>query len=165
MSRQLLSTAGAETRRLAIFELNCCFRIGIIRENNHRRTTVFAMKQTDARITELMTRLTALERERADVVAEINTLRSMRSEETEPIRVVPSGNAGDPTDGIRQSRRSLPCFAGFSAAAQMSTLSVGRTVPRGGAATHPPARMNGAAGFAKNRKSNVQHVQVRHSCP
>jgi hypothetical protein len=45
------------------------------------------MKQTDARITELMARLTVLERERADVVAEINTLRSMRSEETEPINV------------------------------------------------------------------------------
>lgn len=34
-----------------------------------------------------MARLTALERERADVVAEINTLRSMQSENTEPIKV------------------------------------------------------------------------------
>jgi hypothetical protein len=123
------------------------------------------MKQTEAKIAELMARLTALERERADVVAEINTLRSMRSEETEPIKVVPSGNAGDPTDRNSPIKRSLPCFAGSSAAAQMSTLSVGRTVRRGGAATHPPARMNGAVGFAKSRESNVQHVQIRHSCP
>lgn len=61
-------------------------------------TTVFAIKQTEARITELTARLIALEREGADVVAEINTLRSMRSEETEPIKVAPSGRAGDPTD-------------------------------------------------------------------
>jgi hypothetical protein len=69
------------------------------------------MKQTDARITELMARLTALERERADVVAEINTLRSMRSEETEPIKVVPSGNAGDdPTDRNSPIEKKLALF-------------------------------------------------------
>jgi hypothetical protein len=44
------------------------------------------MKQTDARITELVARLIALERERVEIVAEINTLQSMQSEETEPIR-------------------------------------------------------------------------------
>ena len=97
-------------RRLAILELNCCFRIGIIRENKHRRTTVFAMTQTDARIAELVARLTALERERADVVAEINTLRSMRSEETEPIQVVPSGNAGDSTDRHSPIEKKLALF-------------------------------------------------------
>lgn len=53
-----------------------------------------------------MARLTALERERADVVAEINTLRSMQREETEPIKVVPPGNAGDPMD--RNSPLSNP---------------------------------------------------------
>jgi hypothetical protein len=68
------------------------------------------MKQTDARITELMARLTALERERADVVAEINTLRSMRSEETEPIKVVPSGHAGDPTDRNSPIEKKLALF-------------------------------------------------------
>jgi len=68
------------------------------------------MKQTDARITELMARLTALERERADVVAEINTLRSTRSEETEPIKVVPSGNAGDPTDRNSPIEKKLALF-------------------------------------------------------
>jgi TOTE conflict system primase-like protein len=97
-------------RRLAIFELNRPYRIGIIRENKHWRTTVFAMKQTDTRITELMARLTALERERADVVAEINTLRSMQSEETEPIKVVPSGNAGDPTDRNSPIEKKLALF-------------------------------------------------------
>lgn len=56
------------------------------------------MKQTDARIAELMARLTALERERANVIVEINTLRSKQSVETEPIKVVPSENAGDTTD-------------------------------------------------------------------
>jgi superfamily II DNA or RNA helicase len=68
------------------------------------------MKQTDARITELMARLTALERERADVIAEINTLRSMRSEETEPIKVVPSGHAGDPTDRNSPIEKKLALF-------------------------------------------------------
>ena len=68
------------------------------------------MKQTDARISELMARLTALERERADVVAEINTLRSMRSEETEPIKVVPSGRAGDPTDRNSPIEKKLALF-------------------------------------------------------
>ncbi|MET4071272.1 superfamily II DNA or RNA helicase [Bradyrhizobium sp. S3.2.6] len=95
---------------MAIFELNCCFRIGIIRENKHRRTTAFAMKQTNARITELRARLTAMERERADVVAEINTLQSMRSEETEPIKVVPSGHAGDPTDRNSPIEKKLALF-------------------------------------------------------
>jgi hypothetical protein len=56
------------------------------------------MKQTDARITELMSRLTALERERAEIVAEISTLRSARSEEPAGAKVVPSARAGDPID-------------------------------------------------------------------
>ena len=56
------------------------------------------MTQMDARITELVTRLTALERERAEILAEINTLRSVRSEEAAAIKAVPSANAGDPID-------------------------------------------------------------------
>lgn len=78
-----------------------------------RRTTIFAMRQTDARITELMARLAALERERADVVAEINTLRSMLSENTGPIKVVPSGNAGDPTDRNSPVEKKLALFRGL----------------------------------------------------
>jgi len=61
------------------------------------------MPQTDARISELMARLTSLERERAEIVAEINALRPVQNERT-------------------------------------------------AAATHQPARMNGAVGFAKNRE-------------
>jgi hypothetical protein len=56
------------------------------------------MTQMDARITELMARLTALERERAEILAEINTLRSLRSEEAAAIKAVPSAKAGDPID-------------------------------------------------------------------
>jgi hypothetical protein len=52
----------------------------------------------DARIAELVARLTALERERAEIVAEIDTLQSARSGKTTAIRVVPSAIAGDPID-------------------------------------------------------------------
>lgn len=45
----------------------------------------------DARITELVARLTALERERVEILAEINTLRSVRSEEAAVARN--SGNS------------------------------------------------------------------------
>ena len=56
------------------------------------------MTQMDARITELVARLTVLERERAGILAEINTLRSVRSEEAAAIKAVPSAKAGDPID-------------------------------------------------------------------
>ena len=39
---------------------------------------IFSMTQMDARISELVARLTALERERAEILAEINALRSVR---------------------------------------------------------------------------------------
>ena len=58
---------------------------GGIRENKHRPTTIFTMKQTDARITELMARLAELDRGRAEIVAEISTLRSVQSEGTAAI--------------------------------------------------------------------------------
>jgi hypothetical protein len=56
------------------------------------------MTQTDIRITELMTRLTALERERAAIVAEIETLQSAASEQTAAVNVIPSEKAGDLVD-------------------------------------------------------------------
>ncbi len=56
------------------------------------------MTQMDARITELVVRLTALERERAEILAEIDTLRSVRSGEAAAIKAVPSAKAGDPID-------------------------------------------------------------------
>lgn len=110
------------------------------------------MTQMDARIAELVARLTALERERAEIVAEIDTLRSARSAKTAAIKLVPSAKAGDPIDRNSTIEKRLPCFAGFSVAAQMSSQSVGRIVRRDTAATHPPARTNGGVGFAKNQK-------------
>src|SRR6266849_2802267 len=53
------------------------------------------MTQMDDRITELAARLMALERERAEILAKINTLRSARSEEPAGVKVVPSAKAGD----------------------------------------------------------------------
>jgi hypothetical protein len=119
----------------------------------------------DARIAELVARLTALERERAEIVAEIDTLQSPRSGKTAAIKVVPSAIAGDPIDRNSAIEKRLLCFAGFSVAAQMSSPSVGRIALRAAAATHLPVRMNGGVGFAKNQKSNARHVQIRHSAP
>ena len=59
----------------------------------------------DARTTELVARLTALERERAEILAEINTLRSVRSEEAAAIKAVPSAKAGDPIDRKFDNRK------------------------------------------------------------
>ena len=56
------------------------------------------MTRTNIRITELMTRLTALERERAAIVAEIDTLQSAPSEQTTAFKVIPSEKAGDLVD-------------------------------------------------------------------
>src|ERR1700688_1886622 len=56
------------------------------------------MTQTDIRITELMTRLTALERERAAITAEIEILQSAPSEHTAPDKIIPSKKAGDLVD-------------------------------------------------------------------
>jgi cell division protein FtsB len=51
----------------------------------------FTITQMDARITDLVARLTALDRERAEIMAEINTLRSARNEETAAIKGGPLG--------------------------------------------------------------------------
>src|SRR5258705_812461 len=56
------------------------------------------MMRTNIRITKLMTRLTALERERAEIIAEIETLQSAPSEQTAAIKVIPSEKAGDLVD-------------------------------------------------------------------
>ena len=45
------------------------------------------MMRTNIRITKLMTLLTALERERAEIIAEIETLQSAPSEHTAAIKV------------------------------------------------------------------------------
>ena len=56
------------------------------------------MSQTDTRIANLITRLAALERERAAIVAEIEILRSAPSEQTAVTKVIPSEKAGDLVD-------------------------------------------------------------------
>ena len=68
------------------------------------------MTQMDARITELVTRLTALERESAEVLAEINTLRSVWNEEDAAIKAVPSANAGDPIDRNSTIEKKIALF-------------------------------------------------------
>jgi len=68
------------------------------------------MKQTDARITELVARLTELERERAEIVAEINTLRSGQSEGAAAIKVVPSAKAGNPIDRNSTIEQKIALF-------------------------------------------------------
>jgi hypothetical protein len=50
-------------------------------ENMHRRATIFTMKQTDARITELLARLTALERERVENVRTFGDLIDLHDED------------------------------------------------------------------------------------
>src|SRR6266705_5636668 len=76
-----------------------------------RRATIFTMKQTDARITELMSQLTVLERERVEILAEINALRSMQKEGTAAIKV--SGKAGDPIDRISTIEKKVALFRGL----------------------------------------------------
>jgi superfamily II DNA or RNA helicase len=68
------------------------------------------MTQMDARITELVARLTALERERAEILAEINTLRSVRSEEAAAIKAVPSAKAGDLIDRNSTIEKKIALF-------------------------------------------------------
>ena len=121
------------------------------------------MMRTNIRITKLMTRLTALERERAEIIAEIETLQSAPSEQTAAIKVIPSEKAGDLVD--RNSTIENKIADGFSAAVRMSSPSVGRIARRAAAATRLPVRMNGSVGFAKSRKSNARHVQTRRSLP
>ena len=79
----------------------------------HRRATNFTMKQTDARITGLLARLTALERERVEIVAEINTLRSVQSEGSAATKVVLSGKAGEPIDRHSPIEKKIALFRRF----------------------------------------------------
>ncbi|MDR3464893.1 MAG: DEAD/DEAH box helicase family protein [Xanthobacteraceae bacterium] len=64
----------------------------------------------DARITELVARLTALERERAEILAEINALRLVRSEEAAAIKAVTSAKAGDPIDRNSTIEKKIALF-------------------------------------------------------
>jgi hypothetical protein len=68
------------------------------------------MTQMDARIAELLARLTALERERAEIVAEIETLRSAGSGKTAAIKVIPSAKAGGPIDRNSSIEKKIALF-------------------------------------------------------
>src|SRR5712671_6835936 len=68
------------------------------------------MMRTNIRITKLMTRLTALERERAEIIAEIETLQSAPSEQTAAIKVIPSEKAGDLVDRHSPIEHKLDLF-------------------------------------------------------
>src|SRR5258708_18199682 len=71
---------------------------------------IFSMTQMDARISKLVARLRELERERAEIVAEINTLRSTQSEGTAAIKAVPSAKTGDPIDRNSSIKQKIALF-------------------------------------------------------
>jgi hypothetical protein len=68
------------------------------------------MTQMDARISELVARLTELERERAEIVAEINTLRSVQGEGTAATMVVLSAKSVDPIDRNSTIKQKIALF-------------------------------------------------------
>jgi hypothetical protein len=68
------------------------------------------MKQTDARIAELLARLTALERERVEIVAEIDNLRSVQNAGSAATKVVLSGKVDDPIDRNSAIEKKIALF-------------------------------------------------------
>jgi hypothetical protein len=68
------------------------------------------MMQTDIRITELMMRLTALERERAAIIAEIETLRSAPNEEPAANKVIPPEKANQLVDRNSTNESKMALF-------------------------------------------------------
>jgi superfamily II DNA or RNA helicase len=68
------------------------------------------MTQTDIRITELRMRLTALERERAAIIAEIETLRSAPNEEPAANKVILPEKASDLVDRNSTIERKMTLF-------------------------------------------------------
>jgi hypothetical protein len=68
------------------------------------------MTQTDIRITELMARLTALERERATIIAEIEILKSALSEQTAANKVIPPEKASDLVDRNSTNESKMALF-------------------------------------------------------
>jgi hypothetical protein len=108
------------------------------------------MTQMDARITELVARPRALKRERAEILAEINTLRSVRSEEAAAIKAVPSAKADDPIDRNSTIEKKIALFRRLFRG-RSDVFPVGRIVGRGAAGTHLPVRMSGSVEFAKTK--------------
>jgi superfamily II DNA or RNA helicase len=71
---------------------------------------MFSMTQTDARISELAARLTALDRERAEIVAEIKALRFVPNEGTAAVKVIPPRGAGVPADRHSPIEQKIALF-------------------------------------------------------
>src|SRR5882724_6352975 len=70
----------------------------------------FPMMQMGARISKLVARLRELERERAEIVAEINILQSMQSEGAAAIKEAPSARAGNPVDRSSSIKHKIALF-------------------------------------------------------
>jgi DNA-binding CsgD family transcriptional regulator len=73
-------------------------KLRLTADEERRHSPDPTMTQTDIRITELMMRLTALERERAAIIAEIETLRSAPNEEPAANKVIPPEKVSDLVD-------------------------------------------------------------------
>jgi hypothetical protein len=71
---------------------------------------IFSMMQMDAGISELVARFKELERERAEIVAEINTLQSMQIKGTATIKVAPSAKSGNPVDRNSSIKQKIALF-------------------------------------------------------
>jgi superfamily II DNA or RNA helicase len=71
---------------------------------------IFSMTQIDTRISELVARLTELDRERAVIVTEINALRSVDDARTAAAKMVPLGKAVDPTDRNSPIEKKIALF-------------------------------------------------------
>jgi hypothetical protein len=95
------------------------------------------MTRTNIRITELMTRLTALERERAAIIAEVETLQSAPGEQTAAIKVIRLTYSERPSTSLLGRRRpslengiELPKLAlggSYRIAGPLSSIAGGQT--------------------------------------
>src|SRR5260221_14243171 len=122
-----------------------------------------SMPQTDARISELMARLTSLERERAEIVAAINTLRPVQNEGTAAPKVS-SGRAGEPTDRNSPIEKKLALFRRlFRGRSDVYPIRwENRTTGRSGYA--PACANEWRRGIFEKPESRIQHVRILHSC-
>ena len=123
------------------------------------------MTRTNIRITELMTRLTALERERAAIVAEIETLQSAPSEQTAAIKVIPSEKADDLVDRNSTIENKIALFRRlFRGRSDVFPIRwENRTTGRSGYA--PACSNEWQRGICEKPKVKIRHAQIRRSWP
>src|SRR5258708_1906211 len=123
------------------------------------------MMRTNIRITELMTRLTALERERAEIIAEIETLQSAPSEQTAAIKVIPSEKAGDLVDRNSTIENKIALFRRLFRG-RSDVFPIRWENRKTGRSGYAPACANEwQRGICEKPKSNARHVQTRRSLP